>query len=270
MAHAVGVLLDVPLDSGSSRPLAGYAVATAVVCWLAIVVPLLGMARYRALAAGPVELVPFYRRVLARQWALVVAVVAALAALGVPPSGIGLRWRVEAAPPLAAVVLPGVAAVGIATVVLRAQARLRPAAALAPRLLRPVAALLPTTARERRYFAAVAVSAGVGEEVLYRGVVVWWLASTAPALGTTGIAVASAGMFGLAHAYQGPLGVAATSAAGYVLASMYVVTGSLVAPMVLHAVVDLRVLLLVPATAVAAPALTSTFPPPDGRSGEAR
>jgi hypothetical protein len=96
--------------------------------------------------------------------------------------------------------------------------------------------------------------------VLYRGVVVSWLIGTAPTLHRPELALASAAVFGLGHLYQGWAGVLATAGAGYVFAAMYFATGSLLAPAVVHVLVDLRVLLLVPARAAPAPALTSTFP----------
>lgn len=45
-------------------------------------------------------------------------------------------------------------------------------------------------------------------------------------------------LFGLAHAYQGPRGMARTGAIGLVLAGLYAATGTLLAPMALHTVLD--------------------------------
>jgi membrane protease YdiL (CAAX protease family) len=53
-------------------------------------------------------------------------------------------------------------------------------------------------------------------------------------------------VFGLAHAYQGVTGVVTTGVLGGVLAALYLGTGSLLLPVVLHALIDLR-FLLVPA-----------------------
>jgi membrane protease YdiL (CAAX protease family) len=251
----------VPLAVAPAQlPPVGYAVETALVAWLALVVPVLGRARYRLLTTGGLDRVAFYRRVVVRQVTMTLAVVAALVLSGVPLDALGLRWRSGATSSLASAAVPvAVAAVAVA-VVLRAQAALRPARPLVARLLRPVAALLPTTTAERWHFAGVAVSAGVGEEVLYRGVVVSWLIGTAPTLHRPELALASAAVFGLGHLYQGWAGALATAGAGYVFAAMYFATGSLLAPAVVHVLVDLRVLLLVPARAAPAPALTSTFP----------
>ena len=58
--------------------------------------------------------------------------------------------------------------------------------------------------------------------------------------------------FGLAHWYQGRLGMLTTGAAGAVLTQLYLTTGSLLLPMVLHVLIDLRLLLDRPAPAPSA------------------
>jgi uncharacterized protein len=62
-----------------------------------------------------------------------------------------------------------------------------------------------------------------------------------------GVLVVVAGVaFGLAHAYQGVAGVVTTGLLGGVMAALYLSTGSLLLPVLLHAAIDLR-FLLVPA-----------------------
>jgi uncharacterized protein len=57
--------------------------------------------------------------------------------------------------------------------------------------------------------------------------------------------------FGLAHAYQGLVGIVPTGLLGGIMAAVYLQTGSLLLPVLLHAVIDLR-FLLVPARALPA------------------
>jgi membrane protease YdiL (CAAX protease family) len=57
--------------------------------------------------------------------------------------------------------------------------------------------------------------------------------------------------FGVAHAYQGRAGIVGTGLLGGGMAAMYLQTGSLLLPVVLHALIDLR-FLLVPAGALPA------------------
>ena len=51
-------------------------------------------------------------------------------------------------------------------------------------------------------------------------------------------------VFGLAHLYQGAVGVVTTFVMGLVLGALYVIGGSLIAPIVVHALVDLRAIWL--------------------------
>ena len=55
-----------------------------------------------------------------------------------------------------------------------------------------------------------------------------------------GLAIAaSVAIFGIGHAYQGVRGVLVTGAVGGIALAVYLWTGSLIAPIVMHAVVDL-------------------------------
>lgn len=104
--------------------------------------------------------------------------------------------------------------------------------------------LVPTTRRERGWFAAVALTAGITEEVVYRALPFAVMAVWFPDLDPRVVAVVAAAIFGLAHAYQGVSGVAATALMGAVLGLLYAGTGSLIPSMALHAIIDLRLLLL--------------------------
>ncbi len=63
------------------------------------------------------------------------------------------------------------------------------------------------------------------------------------------LVVVAAVAFGAAHAYQGAAGVLLTGVLGGVFAALYLQTGSLLLPVLLHAAVDLR-FLLVPTAAL--------------------
>jgi len=107
-------------------------------------------------------------------------------------------------------------------------------------------ALLPRTAGERRLFTLVGVTAGVCEEWLYRGFFLAVVAALAGGPPTCVLVLVAAAAFGLAHAYQGRAGIVTTGALGGVMAGLYLQTGSLLLPVLLHAAIDLR-FLLVPA-----------------------
>ncbi len=96
--------------------------------------------------------------------------------------------------------------------------------------------VLPSTPREARVFHGVAVTAGICEEVLYRGYLLWYFQSLMP----VGVAIAAAILvFGLAHAYQGMRGIFSTGVAGAFAMAVSLLTGSLLAPILLHATLDL-------------------------------
>jgi uncharacterized protein len=123
----------------------------------------------------------------------------------------------------------------------------RRSAALREKTLRPFKRLLfilPVTPEERAWFALVSVTAGICEEVLYRGFLIRYL-SNGPWHAGLWIALAIASIsFGLGHGYQGLSGIIGTAVLGAVMAAIFLATGSLWLPMALHAIIDLRILLL--------------------------
>jgi membrane protease YdiL (CAAX protease family) len=104
---------------------------------------------------------------------------------------------------------------------------------------------LPVTARERHWWILVSLSAGVCEEILYRGFVTHYfsgsLSATIP-LGTVGAWLTSSLFFGLAHAYQGVAGIVRTTLGGLILGSIAILSGGLLLPIVLHFLFDLQML----------------------------
>ncbi len=103
-------------------------------------------------------------------------------------------------------------------------------------LLNSVSLVAPRTPRERRLFAVVAVTAGIGEEVLLRGFVFSLFASM---FGLWIGGLVNVVIFGLAHAYQGRGGIIRTGAFGAFLTVVVVATGSLVPAVLIHTVQDL-------------------------------
>jgi membrane protease YdiL (CAAX protease family) len=97
--------------------------------------------------------------------------------------------------------------------------------------------MLPRTAQEHRWFKAVSVTAGICEELVFRGFMTWYLAHwMSPWLAAVVAAVA----FGAAHFYQGLAGVVKTGVTGLIMGLLFVGSGSVLWPMILHAAVDLQ------------------------------
>ena len=223
-------------------------IALVLVAYAAIGEPVWGWIEYRRLVArrgsDPRALVRVYRILLAVQWGwtgLVLAAVAAsprldLAAIGFrAPRGGDMVVSMSIGAALALVVS--------AVLLRRAARRGRPVPGQAA-----YSALLPRTREERWYAAAASVTAGVCEEILYRGFFIA-IAVLFLDLPVEWAATAAMVVFVVAHAYQGAAGLAGVTVLGALFTIVYLGTGSLLLPIVLHALVDLRALLLVPASA---------------------
>jgi membrane protease YdiL (CAAX protease family) len=96
--------------------------------------------------------------------------------------------------------------------------------------------LLPRNATEFVPYCALAVTAGVCEEFLYRGFAM--AALLRAGLATWLVVVATSVLFGLAHAYQGRGGMIGTGLLGLVFAVSRLFFSSLVPVMAWHAAVD--------------------------------
>ncbi|MGO8793504.1 MAG: lysostaphin resistance A-like protein [Candidatus Sulfotelmatobacter sp.] len=112
------------------------------------------------------------------------------------------------------------------------------------RAFRALDFILPVTREERAWFALVSITAGICEEILYRGFLIRYLSDSPWHTGTWYALGVSSLAFGMAHGYQGVKGIAGTAIIGAVMAVIFIMTGSLWMPMALHAAFDLRVLLL--------------------------
>lgn len=95
--------------------------------------------------------------------------------------------------------------------------------------------MLPHAAEELKTFYALSATAGFCEELLYRGYLMWYLEHW---MGLVPTLAGSSILFGVGHAYQGWRGVVTTGLFGGLLGVLYLVTGSLVTPMLVHALVD--------------------------------
>lgn len=103
--------------------------------------------------------------------------------------------------------------------------------------LASVELIVPATDAERRGFWLLSVSAGICEEVIYRGFVLWLITAWAGLI--VGIIISTA-MFGFMHIYLGVAQVPRTAIIGLVLALIVVASGSLWPAMIIHAAIDLN------------------------------
>jgi uncharacterized protein len=112
--------------------------------------------------------------------------------------------------------------------------------------------LLPSSTEERRWWWPLCITAGVCEEVLYRGFLLHYFHTSPLHLSLTLAMVVAAVIFGIGHLYQGAKGALSTAVLGFALGAVFLVTGSLLVPIIAHAVLDLRVLVLLPAGSASA------------------
>ena len=99
-----------------------------------------------------------------------------------------------------------------------------------------VSIILPRNGNELGRFNILAVTAGIVEEALWRGYLFWYLGFFMPLWAA---AVVSTVAFALAHAYQGAANVPKIAIVGAIFAILYMLSGSLWLPMIMHAAVDL-------------------------------
>lgn len=97
--------------------------------------------------------------------------------------------------------------------------------------------ILPRTPAEYHRFKWLAVTAGITEEILFRGFLIWLLSFWVDPWTAGGLALIP---FVVAHVYQeSAAALVKVAIAGGVMTVLYLVSGSLLAPIILHAAIDL-------------------------------
>ena len=107
-----------------------------------------------------------------------------------------------------------------------------------------IGALLPRTRGELPYGLGLSVSAGVFEELLFRLALPALLFGIWPN-GPFAFVLATV-LFGCLHLYQRAVGVLFATLLGIVFAYLYLVSGSILVPIVVHVLIDLRSLVILP------------------------
>lgn len=188
----------------------------------------------RARAGQPVERVRVYRQTAAVEWIFLALLIAAWIDFGRPFADLGFVM------PVGAGFWSGVAVcIALTGYLLYSWHRAKNASAAEKATcadsLGDLRIFVPHTRRELRDFYAVSITAGIVEEVVYRGFVIWYLGLYMPVWGAV---VVSAVAFGLGHSYQGASGVLRTGLVGLAFGALYVVTGSIWLPIIAHVLGD--------------------------------
>ena len=97
---------------------------------------------------------------------------------------------------------------------------------------------MPQTSAEYRTFQLLGVTAGITEEIIFRGFLIWALSILMPLWLA---ALLSLALFVFLHRYQGMAGMMQVSLIGGALTAIYMASGSLYVAIVLHILIDLFV-----------------------------
>lgn len=162
--------------------------------YMVAVWPLMSRRRYqnlkRRLAQGDSSARPrVYRRMILHQWTMVLVIAVILLLGGASPAELGIRlpadagWNVE----LLLILLAAVAGSGL---VFRWKGD-----QFVRRMLEGIKVILPTTGRERWSFVALAVGAGISEELVFRGFLIYYLALYFPRWPLNAQVLATAAVF---------------------------------------------------------------------------
>jgi len=95
--------------------------------------------------------------------------------------------------------------------------------------------LLPRNQPELNLFLLLSITAGITEEILYRGYLVWYLNQVFSL--PMAVLVASV-LFTFAHAYQGKKAMLVIFPVGLMFGILYAYSGSLLAPILLHTAIN--------------------------------
>lgn len=219
-----------------------------VLC-LIIAVPLRGARRYRVLMRRidrhPELRAGFYTRGMLAQWLMLIPLLFIVAGLGWSPSLIGLQ-----APTNLKLLLWGfvslllVLAVYAQVFYIRRIARTAEGRNQLRHSMSGPLHMLPRTPKERGLWILLSLTAGICEEILYRGFLPAYLVHIFPGVPFILALLIAAVLFGLGHIYQKAAGVLGTGIIGLIFGFLYFFTDSLFLPIVVHALFDLRLLLI--------------------------
>jgi len=221
-----------------------------LVAWVLLVAPWMAYRSYRKAqretAIDPLAKVRLFRRVVRKQWLLIAIICGLWLFGGIPGAQIGIRspysWPITLG---ASVAMLGFFA--------WSSFRLRTKAETVREKMKDRGgAMLPGSIEELRWFAMMSLGAGIAEELLCRGFLFYYLSLHIPRINNWELVLLTSLFFGLAHLYQGWKGILVTGVAGVILSGLYVLTGSLFLPALVHIAGNMRVVVIFwPKTAAA-------------------
>jgi membrane protease YdiL (CAAX protease family) len=209
---------------------------------LVVVIPWRGAARMKRLLSKPelttTDRLSLYGSTILFQWLIVAIVASRCAARTVSPEELGIAasdpWLIS----WTSVALTGLLCVN-QVIGLRRITRMPEGKRGS--LFRITEKIMPRTSKETLVYVALACTAGMSEEFLYRGFVFMAFVRMIVNFGPPNAvaAILSSAWFSLAHLYQGWRGIITTFVVGVIFASLRIWTGSLIPAVAAHIGMDL-------------------------------
>lgn len=221
-----------------------------LILFLIIVVPIRGAQRYRMLmrsiARRPELRATFYVQGMLGQWLMLLPLLIIIPGLGWSWQFIGLQGPIDSwVTTLCNIVAALLVLACYAQVFYIHRASRTPdgLAQLRQSMSGPLH-MLPRIPKERALWVLLSLTAGICEEILYRGFLPAYLNHIFPDVPFFLAIVIAAALFGIGHLYQKLSGVLGTGLVGLVFGLLYLFTGSLLLSMIVHALFDLRLLFI--------------------------
>ena len=98
--------------------------------------------------------------------------------------------------------------------------------------------MLPKTKKEKIWFFLVSLTAGIVEEIAWRGTLIFLLQSLFPTLHIIPVILIASAVFGLFHSYQGIYGMIKTSLFGVIFNLLFIISDSLIPGIIIHFLFD--------------------------------
>jgi uncharacterized protein len=192
----------------------------------------------------------YYGQLLCELWVPTITVLIWAGTQNVPLANIGLGWSEWTAEALPAWVSIGITVLAVLFIVysivdlirLKYNEKYRTAVTSKLQSVKVpdyMGAMLPSSDRETVLYGAVAISAGITEEILYRGFLTHVLVTSFPSIGIWLSVMIAAFLFGLGHLYQGASGMLRTFVLGLIMSLIYLATGTLLLCIIIHILIDL-------------------------------
>lgn len=222
-----------------------------MVTYLVIVQPVLGPRNYQRLlkrvATKSDARVRYYLTLMSVEWLVVLVILLIAFVESVALTAFGLRlpfslFRIDMTTSLLLTLFClGFISISMVASIYIIQQRIGTSrASRIRRSLLKLAGLLPHTRSELRIWLFLSLTTGICEEIAYRGFLPWYLLQFDRQIPIWLALILSSLIFGLAHTYQGWQSVLRLSIIGGMFALLYIITGSLLIPIVFHTLLNLR------------------------------